>query len=351
MKNYASLMLSLSAVLFTQLQGQYCDETVLSAGYTSYFEQKIEVNGDFLYLNPSYDHSYFVISSTNNIGGEDIFPNGTRYNNRSKFLPGFRLGAFIPCWEEQNGGFFGQFTYLNGGSSHAVSGDFLFDTSGFPGDGAQAPEDISYAGVASAHDHFLYYKVEAVIRKTLPCEGLSFGAGLQYAYVRQKSDVNSVGVFLDGSVVLPVDNHLSRRSAFWGIGPQVGAEYNYSLPYAWLPAGGDLSFIAKGQAALLCGQVDARLHYDSLRTGATGVNLRNQSLWKVVPTVDAALSLNYAFNCFCMDVDIEAGYEVIWYHDCINTITGLDAAYAGDTADMFSGFGLQGPFFSLKIDF
>jgi hypothetical protein len=50
-----------------------------------------EVRGEFLYFMPTSDQPFYAISSTNNLVGQNVFPNGRRHSNHSTFHPGLRL--------------------------------------------------------------------------------------------------------------------------------------------------------------------------------------------------------------------------------------------------------------------
>lgn len=308
---------------------------------------------DLLYFRPSRDQTAYVITSTDNRFGGNVFPNGRRHLNNSQYGPGFRVQGIYELCNHCNCLDF-RFTYFAGGNSAHASGPFLFDTNGFPGDGAQAPEDTTYSGTARIRDHYRYYSADATFnRLTLNCcpENLAFLVGLHYAHISLKETSRSRGSAIDGSTVVPLSNHLHRHSTFWGIGPQFGVDYHYVFPNVGCLCSDMLAININGRAALLCSNTDSSLHYNSLRTSETGVNLRSRHLWRVTPTANARAGLSYHFDFFCSQAAIEVGYEMIWYSKCFNSITGVDVAYAGDTIDLFSSLSLQGPFLALTLAF
>lgn len=315
--------------------------------------EQIELRAELLYFKPTIDNSYFVITSTNNVSGENIFPNGTRHNNSPSFECGYRLEAtYKPCNCFNDLDF--RFTSLSAHHSKSISGAFLFDTIGYPGDGAQSPEDTAYNGTAYIKDHFRYYAGDLTFNRiTLNCcpENLSFLIGLHYTYIHFKGVFHSFGLYPDGSQRLRLDNHLKRKSHFCGIGPEFGINYSCLLPSFICCNVGQIYFNADGRTALLCSKTKADFHYQTLRTSKVGVNLRNKALWRVTPTADARLGLSYEF-CYCgLEGVLEVGYEFVWYSNCIDSITGYDVAYAGNSLDSFSNLNMQGAYFALGFDF
>lgn len=312
------------------------------------------LRGEWLIFKPSIDQSYYAISSSNNRFGEDIFPDGTRYNNNPDFSSGFRLEGIYTYPNCQRQLDF-RFTRFSTNHSDHVTGPFLFDVIGYPGDGAQAPEDASYAGTARSHEHFGYYGADLTMNRFLirNCnkESFSFLFGLHYANVEFKESFSSTGAFIDDGAPVAVNNHLTQDSQFWGIGPQIGFDYHYLLPnFVWI-SNGAFSLEANARASLLCSRTETTFHYDTVRTGPVGVNLQNRPIWRVTPSVDARLGLKYNLCEGCFNATFEVGYEVIWYGDCINSIVGNDVAFPGNSIDVYSNLNLQGPYMSLSVAF
>lgn len=147
-----------------------------------------------------------------------------------------------------------------------------------------------------------------------------------------------------------VNNHVRRDSRFWGVGPQLGLDYHYVFPIVpCLP--GVFSFIANGRASLLGGNTEANFHYTTTRTGSIGVNIKNDNLWRVTPGLDAKVGISYNFCCGDVEATIEFGYELMWYSSCIDAITGVDVAYAGDSIDVLSSVNMQGPYAAISVAF
>lgn len=320
--------------------------------YSGNFQQRVE----FLYFKPSMDQSYYAISSSDNTftvdDNENFFPNGKRFNNDPSFQPAFRLEEIF-CFCSGNALDF-RFAYFSSCHTNSVSGPFLFDTVGFPGDGAQRPEDTSYNGTARYKEQFNYYGVDGTFnRLTLNCfqESLFFLFGLHFAYLNSGERASSRGTSINDEMTVAVANRFKRNSHFWGLGPQFGLDYRYFLPYCPCCEKNLLSIRANARVALLASYTWADLHYFSSQTGPQGVNLDNQPLWRINPCADVkvGLSCEHAFRCWNMTFEI--GYEFIWYSNAIDSITGYDVAYAGDSLDLFSNFNLQGPYFAVGVVF
>lgn len=311
------------------------------------------LQGEFLYFKPTIDQSYYAISSSNNFFGENIFPDGDRFNNNSFFRPAFRIeGAYALCNGCNNLDF--RFTYLNADNSDSVSGSFLFDTIGYPGNGAQDPEDTFYSGSADFEEQFRYYAGDATFSRIIfDCcpEYLSILFGLHYVYFKLDEDFDSSGTRVENEVVIAISNRLNRTCRFWGIGPELGLEYRYLLPNCLCWRTGVLSLIGNTRGSLLCSHTKAHFQYNTVRTGPIGVNLNNDPLWRVIPTIDARVGLNYECAFHCLRTNIEIGYELIWYSDCVDTIVGYDVAFAGDSIDVFSNLNMQGPYLAISVSF
>ncbi len=296
---------------------------VLSTSYA----KPIEWTATLLFLKPTIDETYYVISSSNNVFDGSTFPDGKRHQNSTCFTPGFRLeGRCNPCYDLK-------FTYLSADSRDSVSGDFLFDTNGYPGFNAQ--ENGIYSGRARSKVSYDFYSGDLTYRR--PFGEFALIAGLHYAYIKFDERTSSVGTF---NITSPLSNRLHRDSRFSGTGPQIGLNYEYLLCRPW-------AFCATARGMLLCGCTTSDLRYITLTTGPTGVSTKNGDMWRVIPAAAADLGISYTFNC----ATVEFGYEFGWYSRCIDKVTGLDVAFAGDTLDNFNDFSLQGPYISITSTF
>lgn len=328
------ILLSLLTLAFTQLSAVPA--------------QKADLGIELLLFKPSIDQSAFVISSSLNVVSGEFFPDGARYNNSFCYQPGFRITglAAIPglCNNVE-----ARFSYLDVSHSRSITGPYLFDVIAYPGEGAQAPEDTSYNGTASIRDSFVYYGFDTTLNRYTLCsarDNLQFLIGLHGAYIQHKTRMTSVGT--TGPVgTAPVDNLLKVYSQFWGIGPQIGIDYVYNIPCYTC-----FGLVSSVRGALLCSNTQANTHYTTLRTvGTEGVNLKNDTLWRVTPALDARIGGSYE-RCVCgFDTALEVGYEWIWYHNSVDAIRGIETAFPGDSIDLLSDLSLQGPYVRLSVGF
>lgn len=318
----------------------------------------VDVGFELLYFMPTSDQPYYVISSKDNKTADNPFPNGKRYNNRSSYHLGYRLDgswSLCNCLNDLSV----RLTYFDGGHTSSISGPFLYDVIGFPGNGAEEPEDTFYNGKAKMREEFQYGAIDVAISRIAigsylgGClENLKLLAGIHYAYLRHVDKFRSTGTFVVTSTNHTLDNHLKRTSHFWGIGPELGLEYDYKLNSCFcscLP--GTFSLVASGRASLLYSNINGRFDYSSTKTVGAPVYLKNKNQIRVIPQVDARVGLDYSF-CFCsLDSHLELGYELILYSNAIDNIVGFDVAYAGHTTDQYSNFSLQGPYLVFSAAF
>lgn len=339
------------------IASELCDDKAMEVqewGYGYLPKPCNVVRATLFYFKPTIDQSSYVITSTNNRvpsgDSTEVFPNGQRHLIRTHYKPGFSIeGLFKLC--DRCNLLDLRLTYFNSFHSRSTSGDFLFDTIGYVGDGAQAPEDTTYAGTATIHHHYLFWGADATLNRLIfDCcpDHLSFLFGLRYSSVGFTQSFTSLGSFINDNGAQLVNNRFRQKSSFWGIGPQIGVEYHYPLMDENL---GCITLNARTRGALLCSSTCTELHYNSERTGNVGVNLRNDRLWRVNPSANAQLGISYDICCCGMQTTLELGYEFFWCSKCVNKITSYDVAFAGDTLDLFNDLSLQGPFLSLNAIF
>lgn len=305
-----------------------------------------EWSATLLFLKPNVDDTHYVLSSFDNTFNGSLYPNGKRHQNTTSFTPGFRVeGLYDICPDTSSLDL--RFTYFDAHSTNSVSGGFLYDTNGFPGFGAQ--DSPVYAGTARSKNSYNFYSGDLTYNRSwrfFP-DNLIFIVGLHGAYVKFKEHTTSTGTFINDDVPTPLSNNLNRNSHFYGLGPQLGLDYQFLLPESCcLP--GIWALNAKARGSLLCGNTRSDLSYVTLRTGPGGVAVKNGDLWRVIPAASTELSFTYTLRCNCF---IELGYEFMWYSRCVNKITGIETAFAGDTIDVFNNFSLHGPYLRISSAF
>lgn len=359
-KNYILILLGMLAATFATV---HSDEAYLqSENYYNFDEsncptcdynpcrQQTGLTATVLFLKPNVDDSHFVLDSTSNIFGTSHYPKGKRHQNTPSITPAFRLeGLFAIC--PNTSSLDVRFTYLCTRATASVSGDFLYDTNGYPGFGSQ--DTPLYAGTARSKNIYKYYAGDLNYSRNLSAfcpDDFTFVIGLHIAYIKFNEHTTSSGSFSTDSGAKPLLNNLHRNSHFLGVGPQIGLDYQYNLcdPCSSF---GAWALNARARGFLLCGNTKSKLTYVTLRTGPSGVGVKNANLWRVIPGASTDLGINYTFNCSCYTTNIEIGYEFAWYHNCVNKITGLDTAFAGDTIDVFNSFSFHGPYLRVSTSF
>ena len=313
-----------------------------------------QIRASVLILKPTIDQNSYVISSTNNRFGGEVYPDGERHLVKSEYDAGFRIETLCPIWPAPKNVLNLRFAYLDANNSSDTTGPFLFDTVGYPGHGAQAPEDTTYNGTAKMRHQYLYYGADATINRPLfdECfDNLTLLFGLHYSYIKFRQKFLSEGTYIVTDEPLhTVSNRFRIKSTFWGIGPEVGIDYNYLLPC--FRACGDIGLNANFRGMLLASENNSKLQDITTRTGPVGVNVKNKhAILRINPAFHAQLGLNYAYAGDCCNTFFEIGYEFNWYSKSINKITSYDVAFAGDTIDAFEDLCLQGPFIRLNVSF
>ena len=315
----------------------------------------IQFEATLFYFKPSLEQNSYVITSTDNRFNGEVYPNGKRHFIHTEYKPGFRLETLNELCNPATLLNL-RFTCYNSHPSSFTRGPFLFDTVGFPGHGAGAPEDTTYNGFARMRHQYQYYAADSTINRYLvDCfpDTFTFLFGIHYSYVKVKHKFRGVGTFLtteDGQpVARPVNNRLHEKSIFWGIGPEIGVDYSYLFQIC--NREGYFALNINARAALLgtCNDVD--FHYRTERTGPRGVNLKNDKLWRITPMCDAQIGLSYTCSFYDAQAAIEFGYEFVWYSKAVDKITGYDVALAGNSLDVLDDFTLQGPFLRMVIQF
>jgi len=192
----------------------------------------------------------------------------------------------------------------------------------------------------SLEDHvkFHYHSWEALLSHVF-IEGCYFQldlfGGIHYAWV------NSVETFRGGAVIGTVIGE--QRSHFWGIGPELGLNINYSLFNTCL------SLVGRASSALLASRplyilrnLDSDVSAPSFST--------IQHIWKVVPSFDLRFGVEYVYAFRCLSVSLEAGYELLTY---VHSLPFLSQSFVNQTAFNinYSDAQLNGPYLRFGILF
>lgn len=163
---------------------------------------------------------------------------------------------------------------------------------------------------------------------------MRFYGGLQYANI-EVDDTNyyTLPFPVLGSV------HLFDNTDFRGVGPVWGIDYSYDLTSS-------LSVTANGEASILYGTGRYNLGYVAFPAGPNGAVVRSiyASKKSIVPSLEAKLGLNYAYNMAQGVLNIEGGYQVLNYFNALQSqfLQNIGNPIAN------SDYGLYGPYFGVK---
>ncbi len=186
----------------------------------------------------------------------------------------------------------------------------------------------------------------------------NFFAGLSGARIKQTltSTYSNQGAATARKIKTP--------SSFLGMGPELGVDFSYGIYKG-------LRLTGKGTAALLVGNLKNHTSYKSIspllaelgiaspNTQFTHVNDR----MAVVPAFEGKVGLAYAFMLCDYLVDVDVGYQVLYY---INAIQSVNIAsevdtpssipdgvgvFAGSFQRNLSDFALAGPYLKVNVSF
>lgn len=167
---------------------------------------------------------------------------------------------------------------------------------------------------------------------------MRFFAGLQYGQVQANATTNferfvTTGFVLGSSSINAAG--LTNNTNFQGWGPVAGIDYAYYLTEA-------LSVTAQGSGSILIGTH----RYVSDLLDPTALAILQYAARKenaMVPTLDAQLGVNYAWNIAQGQLNLQVGYEALNYFNALNNQpAGLtDFIQSSD-------YGLYGPYLGLS---
>lgn len=186
-----------------------------------------------------------------------------------------------------------------------------------------------------------------------------FFGGLQFSRVEQDTDNDYSAFYTDNDVpadTLAINEDDQFNSKFTGVGPRFGVDTSYNI---WNCFG----VVGHVAGALLVGKVDNDNQSSDLNATftdgdddpATVVNFsddidtESDNTWRVVPTFDAKLGLNYTWLFQNQSaLTLEAGYQVTEFFNVVDTFqttgVGILSSATRETTDV----GFDGPYLSLN---
>ncbi len=282
---------------------------------------QFSIDAEWLYLRPSIDTNLFVSTDFSTIVEDQEF-----LSNVPAYHSGWRVGAsysFCNCVDEISV----RWTQLRTTDRHTANTTDVFLPNGRELIGAAVNKDTL---------HFSYHAFDALLNHQLYADcgfTVDLIAGGQYAWIHVKEKINSTS-----ATESIVSTQLGR---VWGIGPELGLDFNYTLC-------GCFSFVGRGTGALLV----SRCH-DSIESTATALTpplrrVGSTPLWRVAPTWDMRLGLRFDSCCGCGWFYVEGGYEVISYHRALR----LDQeTNTGSNTLTYSNADMHGPYVAVGCTF
>ena len=258
------------------------------------------LSGDFLYLLPTFDDTYFAIKS-NSAGGS---LNGKRINNDFQFKPAFRFGIeYALCNTRRELQAF--YSYLEASQKKTISGSHLWATLASP---AIAAVFTNFAGSASATLNCMYQRLDGNFsQQALNCYGMFFyiQPGLECSYLRLSENY----LFQKSDSLASID----RKSKAWGVGPQIGVGLDYNFYEGRLSCSTTqtVSISSLFSGSILMGR--ATTSALQVIDGDSLINVNDEYTWRTIPALHARAGLNYLVKgCWCA-FSAAIGYEFNTY--------------------------------------
>ena len=180
-------------------------------------------------------------------------------------------------------------------------------------------------------------------------------AGLRYASISRNFDqtFHQTGPDVIGSGLFRIGSH----SDFDGAGPRFGVDSTYHITNCF-------GLVGHVSTALLVGRIKTENYYIDYESPANVVNLRTDTVQRVVPNIEGKLGLDYTYPFNGSLLNVAAGYYVSHYFNAVDRIAAqpqsavridgalLNAPTFSSVTRKTSSFGIDGPYvsLSLKID-
>ena len=290
------------------------------------------VSAEYLFLKPSVDDPYFVISGVAN--GDNV-PNGKKIKNDFGFHSGWRLrGRYHFC--DSCFSFDGSYLQLNAQDRKTVQGSALWGTSGPP---FLLNTVQNEPGTASSENTLFYQRVDTLFSQSVNLSSFAFtffeGVELAHLSLQQKTDF----------ALVAVAGEVNNRSRVWGVGPQFGVEGEYEL--FWSACGVTrLKGVATGSLLVASSKQNVKVTQSSVSW-----SVQDEAVWRMIPAVHARLGVDYT-TCICrMPAAIEIGCQFDFYHKALGKEVFTDSTARGAAFVDYLDVSLQGFYASLSIGF
>ncbi len=343
----------------SKVETRPCKEMTPASACPNYWR----FSGDYLYLLPTVDDTFFVIDSPIATGnGSSIleYPNGRRKNNDFGFNSAFRLGAeFAMCNGQRELEVY--YTYFTANQNRSVSGDFLWATAGPSGLALFNFEN--YTGSASSRLSLFYERVDVDFSQQLiDAHGVHFylKAGIEYASVRFRGKISYAQSLLPSNPT-PTTGFYREKSKFSGIGPQFGLALDYNF-YETKSCSSCRHLL--GMTGLFSGSLLVSRERVKANSSVTAYNIEDleyftqpieditdSTTWRTLPALHARVGLNYTLRSRYAGFSVEVGYEIDSYIRGLTRVIFPDSSQAGQSFNEHNNFDIQGLYATAGLSF
>jgi hypothetical protein len=313
------------------------------------------VEGEFLYLLPSIDDTFFVLKSPALTSPIAPTPFGKRINNDFGFHPGFRVKVgYQSCTCCQ--GLEVAYARLGASTTRTVRG-ILWATIGDP---LLSGVFQNYVGLARSKLNLVYQRVDGLFSKQAWCGrnmNLFFIAGVEYANFQLRENyfyASNTAIFSPPLTAFFTSGKIDLKSNAWGVGPEFGFKFRYfiCLPSCLSKCSGNLSIVAGASGSLLASKTQQNTR--NIIIGATVlpvVKVQDERVWRIIPAFHGRAGLNYAVCFSCFGASLEVGYEFDSYLRFFTRSIYTDDVAPQVNFSNYYNFDAQGLYVSLALTY
>ncbi len=293
------------------------------------FSGTFHLSADLLYMQSSLDQTEFVIDSIQTVSN----PSGERLTNEQRYHFGYKVeGSYYFCNSLTEVAL--KWTHFpNFSEDKTVSGEHLYSILNVTN-----PQLNDEDGTGTICDNFSIRFLDAFLRQKIVdgrCFSLSLLGGVQYGYLK----LHEAATFPFLLNLRSID----ATSRTHGLGPEIGVESRYRFLGCW-------QFVSDLMSGWLIADIDKDFS-DNEGPSTIYANVKNDKYWRLIPTFDLRLGLNYARSLLCRQFDLELGYEIIVAWKAIESIYFVDNGNHGSSFNKERTLSMQGPYAHLGISF